>query len=121
MKILLVDDEADFLILMQKLIESWGHEVAVASNAQQALQSLKNEQPDALIVDYIMPDLNGLELLRKIRETNRRIPAIMFTAQPTIKAMEAGRELGITAFIPKFSSHVNIQEDLKIALDLLQK
>ena len=121
MKILLVDDEVDFLDLMQKRIESWGYEVVAASNAQEAMEAFQSEKPDILVFDYIMPDLNGLDLLRKIRALDRRTPAIILTAQPTIKAMETSRELGISAFIPKFSPHVDSLEDLKISLDLIRR
>jgi CheY-like chemotaxis protein len=121
MKILLVDDEKDFLTLMQKRIESWGHVVEVASNSQEAMKLFKENIPDVIIVDYLMPDINGIDLLRKIREISRRTPAIILTAQPTIKAMEISKELGISAFIPKYSPYVDTQEDLKIALDLMRK
>jgi len=120
-KILLIDDEQDFLNLMSKLIGSWGYEVATASNGKEALASLRSEQPDVLIIDYLMPDISGVELLRKIRQGGNRVPAIIFTANPTIKAMEESRELNISAFIPKLSSHVDTQEDLKMALDLLSR
>ena len=106
MKILLVDDEPDFLVLMQKRIESWGHEVVAVSTPEDALASFRSETPDVVILDYIMPEMNGIELLRKIRVISRGVPALMLTAQPTIKAMEVSKELAISAFIPKYSPHV---------------
>ena len=120
-KILLVDDEQDFLNLISKLIVSWDYEVVTASNGKEALELAKGERPDILILDYLMPDMSGVELLRKMRQAGMRIPAIIFTANPTIKAMEESRELNILAFIPKLSPHVDTQEDLKMALDLLSR
>ena len=121
MKILLVDDEKDFLTLMQKRIESWGHEVTIASNGTEAMEAFTEETPDIIILDYLMPDINGIDLLRKMRGVDKQTPAIMLTAQPTIKAMEISKELGISAFIPKYSPHVDSLEDLRIALDLMRK
>ena len=118
-KVLLVDDEEDFLKLMSKLMTSWGYVVATAINGQEGLEVSKRERPDVLVLDYLMPDLNGVELLKQLRRTGIRAPAIIFTANPTIKAMEESKELNIAAFIPKISPYVDTQEDLKLALELL--
>lgn len=118
-KILIVDDEVDFLTLIKKRIESWGYIVITANSGDEALDALNTTSPRVLILDYMMPDINGIELLRKIRKTNKKIPVLMFTAQPTIKAMEEAKELGIIAFIPKESSMVDTEKDLKIALELI--
>ncbi|MDD4955028.1 MAG: response regulator [Candidatus Omnitrophica bacterium] len=118
-RILLIDDEVDFLILIKKRIESWGYLVITATCGDDALDALDTTAPRVIILDYNMPDINGIELLRKIRKTNKKIPVIMFTAQPTIKAMEEAKELNIIAFIPKESSMVDTEKDLKIALELI--
>ena len=120
-RVLLVDDEHDFLNLMTKVLDSWGYEVLTASNGDDALETCKSQKPHVVILDYVMPDISGIGLLKKIREFDRGIPAIMFTARPTIKAIEDSRELNIIAFIPKVSPYVNTHEDLRIALDLVCK
>ena len=116
---LIVDDEVDFLTLIKKRIESWGYRVITASCGEDALEALDTTSPRVIVLDYMMPDINGIELLRKIRETNKKIPAIMFTAQPTMKAMEESKELNIVAFIPKESSMVDTEKSLKMALELI--
>jgi len=118
-KVLLVDDESDFLSLMTKVLDSWGYEVVTASNGDKAIELFKSEKPQAVILDYVMPDISGVELLKKIREFDKRIPAIMFTARPTVKAIEDSKQLNIIAFIPKVSPYVNTHEDLRMALDLV--
>jgi len=118
-RVLIVDDEIDFLILIKKRIESWGYRVITAASGDEALEALNTTSPRVIVMDYMMPDINGIELLRKIRETNKKIPAIMFTAQPTMKAMAEAKELNILAFIPKESSMVDTEKDLKIALELI--
>ncbi|MEI8350044.1 MAG: response regulator [Candidatus Omnitrophota bacterium] len=121
-KILLVDDEVDFLILMKKIIISWGYDIITASNSQEALAAFQKEKPNILIVDYAMPEVNGIELLEKIRSlVGGGVPAIMFAAEPSMKAMEKAKDLRISAFIPKISPRMHTHEDLKMALDLIAK
>ena len=120
-KILIVDDDADFLLLIKKRVESWGYIVLTTADSDEALRLLKMERPQVVILDYMMPKLNGIELLSKIRQLDRQIAAIMFTAQPTMKAMEEAKGLNITAFIPKESFLVDTEKDLKIALDLISQ
>ena len=116
-RVLLVDDESDFLMLMVKVVDSWGYEVLTAASGEEALQVFKSEKPHALILDFAMPDISGIELLKKIRAIDTRIPAIMFTARPSVKAIEESKYLNIVAFIPKISPYVNTHDDLRIALD----
>jgi DNA-binding NtrC family response regulator len=118
-KVLLIDDEKDFLTLMVKVIDSWGYEVVTASSGDEAIEAFKSESPNALIIDYVMPDITGVDLLKKIRKINTQIPAIMFTARPSVKAIEESKFLNIVAFIPKISPYVNTHDDLRMALDLV--
>ena len=118
-RVLIVDDEVDFLTLIKKRVESWGYGVITARCGEDALEALDTTSPRVIILDYMMPDINGIELLRKIRETNKKIPVIMFTAQPTMKAMAEAKELNIVAFIPKESSMVDTEKSLKMALELI--
>ncbi|MDD4182328.1 MAG: response regulator [Candidatus Omnitrophica bacterium] len=118
-RVLIVDDEIDFLTLIKKRIESWGYRVITASSKDEALEALDTTSPRVIILDYMMPDINGIELLRKIRKTNKKIPVVMFTAQPTMAAMAEAKELDIVAFIPKESSMVDTEKSLKMALELI--
>ncbi|MDP2923334.1 MAG: response regulator [Candidatus Omnitrophota bacterium] len=118
-KVLLVDDEVDFLTLMHKIVSSWGYDVLTTSCGDEAIEFLKRERVDTIIIDYSMPDIDGIELLKKIRAKSYRVPAIMFTAKPpSIKTMEATKGLHIVAFIPKINPSEDTLEDLKVTLDL---
>jgi len=120
-KILLIDDEQDFLEIMGQRVESWGYELVVASCADEAMKAFGAEKPDAIILDYVMPDINGVELLRKIRELNKNIPVIMFTAYPDEKSIKGSEELKVSAFIPKLSVFTDAPENLKTALSMALK
>jgi len=120
-KILLVDDEQDFLNLMSQRIESWGYEVISVSNGQEALDALMSQDPKAIILDYMMPEMDGVATLKKIRKINLKIPVIMFTAHPDKKAIGGTEKLKVSAFIPKLSTYADIQSVLKAALSMALK
>ena len=120
-KVLLVDDETDFLEIMSSRIESWGYKVIAASSAEEALKIFSEEKPDAMVLDFMMPDMNGVQLLMKIREIDKKIPVIMFTAQPKPEAMADAETLNISALVPKLSPYVNTQASLRSALKMVFK
>jgi CheY-like chemotaxis protein len=84
LKILVVDDEADMRELMRVVLQTYGAQVQVVGSAVEALQQLKDWQPDLLISDIGMPEIDGYMLLRQVRqlppEQGGRIPAIALTA-----------------------------------------
>ncbi len=108
------------LIISQR-IEMWEYEVVTATNATEALEVFRKSKPDVAILDYLMPDINGLQLLAKIREIDAKIPVIIFTASPEPDAMEKAEKLKIVAFVPKITPYADAQENLKAALDMAFK
>jgi DNA-binding response OmpR family regulator len=79
-KILIVDDEESIRFLFQEELEEEGFEVEVAMNGEEALQKLLRFKPDLITLDIKMPGMDGIETLKKIRETERKIPIIMCSA-----------------------------------------
>ncbi len=79
-KILVVDDEESIRFLYQEELEEEGFEVEVAVNGEEALQKLPRFKPDLITLDIKMPGMNGIETLKKIRETERQTPIIMCSA-----------------------------------------
>jgi DNA-binding response OmpR family regulator len=80
MKILLVDDSEDFRILCKYELEDAGYEVILSGTASGALESLRKEGPDLVILDIKLPDMDGLELLGLMKESRSDVPVIMHTA-----------------------------------------
>lgn len=115
-KILFVDDEADIVIVMKQLLESWNYEIVTASNGKDAIASLIANYPDIIILDYNMPEMNGIEALKEIRKMNSKIPVIMFTAYPEQMPIKGREELGINVFIPKTCE----ESALKVAISILE-
>ena len=113
-KILLVDDEKDLLTVIGLTIESWGYEVMKASSGKEALQILKDKNPDLMILDYLMPEMDGIATLQEIRKFNTKIPVIMFTAHPEGIPLKGTDNLGISAFVPKASAEAILQTSIRM-------
>ena len=117
---MLVDDEPDFLRVMGARIEEWGYDLIKAANGKEALDALKKGRIDVVILDYMLPDMNGIETLKKIRKTDKKVAVIMYTAFPNKDAMKEAEKLGINAFIPKLSAYSDVQSSLKTAIEMVK-
>jgi DNA-binding response OmpR family regulator len=80
MKLLVVDDDINIQRLYQEELEEEGYEVVIASTGKDALEIFENEDPDIVTLDILMPDIDGISLLRKMKEKRPDIPIIMSTA-----------------------------------------
>ncbi|MEW6416845.1 MAG: response regulator [Nitrospirota bacterium] len=80
MKILVVDDDLHIQRLYKEEFEDEGYEVVVASNGQEAMELFDKEIPDIVTLDILLPDIDGIRILRQMKEKNPRIPIIMSTA-----------------------------------------
>ena len=80
-KILVVDDEVDITRELQILLEKRGYEVVVANSGREALEKVKKEKPDVILLDVMMPDMSGWDVCKKIKEdaSTKDIPVIMLT------------------------------------------
>jgi CheY-like chemotaxis protein len=118
LKILLVDDELDFLEIMSIRIKDWGYDFVKATGGIDALQKIEKEKPDVVILDYMMPDMSGEAVLERIRKDGNKVPVIMFTAYPNMEVMSNTKQLGISAFVPKLSTHTDTMRALKSAVNI---
>jgi CheY-like chemotaxis protein len=103
MKILLVDDEPDICKVIKALIEPLGVEVQTSSDSREAALILETEKFDGFMLDIAMPDLDGIELTRRIRATplNQHAPIIMITGMDEVDTMRRAFSAGATFFIGK--------------------
>ena len=102
-KILIVDDEAEILELLSILMTSEDYEVEKANNGHEALKLLKENQFDAIVSDVQMPELNGYQLVVKVRENSatKDIPFVFVSALTSLEEMLQGYELGADEYIKK--------------------
>ncbi|MEJ2696330.1 MAG: response regulator [Candidatus Sulfobium sp.] len=80
MKILIVDDDQNILRLYKEELEEDGYTVVTASNGQEAMEQFEKEDPDLVTLDILLPDVDGIKLLRQMKEKRPRMPVIMSTA-----------------------------------------
>lgn len=80
MKLLIVDDDTNIQRLYKEELEEEGYEVIVATTGKDALEMFEKEDPDIVTLDILMPDIDGISLLRKMKEQKPNIPIIMSTA-----------------------------------------
>ncbi|NWK71563.1 response regulator transcription factor [Bacillus paramycoides] len=100
MKILVVDDESSIRNLIRMQLEMEGYEVLTAADGREAVERW-NEQPDVLILDVMLPDTDGYELLRLFREKDRDIPVLMLTAKSQMNDKLLGLQLGADDYVTK--------------------
>ena len=105
-RILIVDDELDLLKMLQSIFKRDGYaNILIASSGKEALKIFQKDQPDMVILDIMMPEMNGLMVLKKIRETSA-IPVLMLTARGEADDKFSGFENGaddylVKPFLPK--------------------
>jgi pilus assembly protein CpaE len=102
-RILVVDDDLDSLKLIGLMLQRSGYEVSAANTGAQALAKAVAEHPDLIILDVMMPDMNGYEVCRRLRTNveTKAIPIIMFTAKTLIDDKVAGFEAGADDYLTK--------------------
>jgi DNA-binding response OmpR family regulator len=107
-RILIVDDEPYIVIPVEFLMRREGYEVTVARDGEAGLEAIRTDPPDLVILDVMMPKLNGFEVCEAVRADPALAPVriLMLTAKGREAEKKKGLELGADAYIPKpFSTH----------------
>ncbi len=102
-KILVADDEPGVREALTRLLEAEGHEVVQAEDGKEAVDRARDESPDVILLDNVMPKLNGIEVLRTLRmsRSTRNTPVIMVTVKHRPKDRDAAVRLGVVEYINK--------------------
>jgi two-component system response regulator MtrA len=102
-RVLVADDDEDILALVKAVLERAGHEVITVHDGAQALESVQAKSPDLVVLDISMPELDGLEVLRRVRAdaVTRDLPVILLTAQAQEVDVERGYATGASAYVKK--------------------
>jgi DNA-binding response OmpR family regulator len=114
-KILAVDDEKRMVRFIQLNLEQDGFQVITAYNGKEALEQVRTQLPDLVLLDIMMPDINGFEVLKKIREVSS-VPVIMLTAKGEEDDRIQGLELGADDYITKPFSPRELVSRIKAVL-----
>src|SRR3990172_4389980 len=100
-KVLLIDDEENFTTALSERMEARGVKAVTASNGSQALELVENENFDAIILDMIMPGMDGIETLKRLLEKNPDLQIILLTGHATVQKGIEALKLGAADFIEK--------------------
>jgi two-component system response regulator MprA len=101
-KVLVVDDERAVRDSLRRALELEGYDVELAADGADALHRLEaNGQPDAVVLDVLMPGVDGLEVCRQLRRTGNGVPVLMLTARAEIENRVAGLDAGADDYLPK--------------------
>jgi two-component system response regulator MprA len=102
MSILVVDDEPAVRDSLRRALELEGYEVELAADGEQALERLAlDSQPEAVILDILMPGIDGLEVCRRLRQSGSTLPVLMLTARAEVDSRVAGLDAGADDYLPK--------------------
>ena len=101
MKILLIEDEPNVISFVRRGLMEANHEVSVAMDGTTGLQMIETAAPDIVLLDIMLPGVNGVELCRKVRSKKISVPIIMLTALGTSENIVAGLETGADDYIVK--------------------
>lgn len=133
--ILIVDDEPNYLIVLQELLEEEGFEILTAHNGEDALQICKDNDLDLVLTDMQMPGMDGMELLSSVKKRTPQLPVIMMTAYGEIEKAVAAMQAGSFNFLTKpfkndellaninkaIEHHAVLQENIRLRSEVKQR
>jgi two-component system response regulator MprA len=101
-KILVVDDERAVRESLRRALELEGYEIELAADGNEALDRLESaSQPDAVVLDVLMPGVDGLDVCRRLRRKGNRLPVLMLTARDEVESRVAGLDAGADDYVTK--------------------
>lgn len=100
-KVLLVEDEATLAMIIQETLSTEGFDVIIAHNGVEGLKMLQHTKPDILVVDIMMPEMDGFEMVRRIRKTDSCTPVLFLTARSAVSDVVEGFEIGGNDYLRK--------------------
>ena len=116
LRILLVDDQQDFLETISFWMKSKGYEVAVAKDGEQAIERIKAEPYDIVFLDIHMPKMDGVETLSIIRKHKKKLPVILVTAYPDEETIEKAKKYRISGYFPKSGPFDDLTDMIDVAM-----
>lgn len=117
-KILIIDDDLDTLRLVGLMLQRQGYQISAATNGQQGLEKAFEEDPDLILLDVMMPDMDGYEVTRRLRQNPSTLgtPILMFTAKTQLDDKVVGFEVGANDYLTKPTHPSELQARVRTLL-----
>ena len=118
-KVLVIDDENDILLIIKSALHEEGYDVATANNGYDGLALAEDASPDLIILDIMMPEMDGFEVLQQLRENEKtaRIPIVILTGMSSKDKIREALNKGIDYYIVKPFEYQDLVSKVKIAID----
>jgi len=116
LRILLVDDEEDFLEATSKRLRRRGFEVRTATRCEEAIREVEAGWPGVVVLDVMLPDTSGMECLRRMKRAAPRLPVVMLTAHASLQSGLEGIEQGASDYCLKPIELEELVEKIQIAV-----
>ena len=116
-KILVVDDEENMQVLLKRVLSKAGYDVECAGSGEAALRLAADRSFDLAVVDVSMPEMDGIEVLEKLKAINTQIPVIMISAYPVWGKKQIAERMGCTDYLSKPIDMKQLKELIKKELD----
>ena len=113
-RVLLVDDQAGILKILRIQLKIHGFDVATASTGTEAVEMVREREPDVILLDILLPDINGFDVLARVKEFSQ-VPIIAFTANPSMA--QKAITMGAVDSISKPFDVDRLSEKIKLVLD----
>lgn len=114
MHILIIEDETGISDFLKQGLEEENYKVTVANSGDSGLKAFNADKPDLVLLDWLMPRMSGLEVCKKIREKNKKVPVLFLTAKDTVQETVEGLKAGANDYIKKPFSFEELLERIKV-------
>jgi DNA-binding response OmpR family regulator len=116
-RVLIIDDDERLNALLTKYLTRFGFSVRTVNHPEEGLRALKLDPPDLLVLDIMLPSMDGLAVCRRVRETSR-VPIIMLTARGDVTDRIVGLELGADDYLPKLMRDMTRRDPVRTIIML---
>ena len=118
-KVLVIDDENDILLIIKSALHEEGYDVTTANNGYDGLALAEDASPDLIILDIMMPEMDGFEVLQQLKENEKtaQIPVVILTGLSSKDKIREALNKGIDYYIVKPFEYQDLVSKVKIAID----
>ena len=117
-KLLIVDEQYGIRILLNEVFQKEGYETFQASNGEEALSIVRNDKPDLVLLDMKIPGMDGIEILKRVKEIDKDIQVIIMTAYGELDMIQQAKDLGALTHFAKPFDIDEIREAVKKELSM---